>query len=181
MSQSRTHRTTEWFGLEGPLKIIQTKPPAMGRNTLHQTRLLKAPSSLALNTAREGQPQLLWATCASASPSLCPIFITDNDSIQLVVLISGRLKAPKRILIPVGFLFDPMPQNIIMQLQSLTTKYCRQNKVSDNTKQSEQTPCNYNILDAKTNPNLWKYQTHNLPVSIFDISADADVWDGKVI
>jgi len=29
-------------------------PPAVGRDTFHQTRLLKAPSNLALNTAREG-------------------------------------------------------------------------------------------------------------------------------
>jgi len=28
----------------------------MGRDPFHQTRLLKAPSSLALNTAREGAP-----------------------------------------------------------------------------------------------------------------------------
>jgi len=29
-------------------------PPAMGRNPLHQTRVLQALSNLALNTAREG-------------------------------------------------------------------------------------------------------------------------------
>ena len=39
----------EWFGLEVTLKII-----SMGRDTFHQTTLLKALSSLALNTAREG-------------------------------------------------------------------------------------------------------------------------------
>jgi len=29
-------------------------PPAIGRDTFHQTRLLRAPSNLASNTAREG-------------------------------------------------------------------------------------------------------------------------------
>ena len=32
---------------------VQTSP-AMGRDTFHSTRLLKAPSTLALNTFREG-------------------------------------------------------------------------------------------------------------------------------
>jgi len=54
--------------LEGTLKIIWFHPPAMSRDIFHQTRLLRAPSSLALSTAREGQPQLLWATWASVSP-----------------------------------------------------------------------------------------------------------------
>jgi len=40
--------------LEGTSQIISFQPPAMGRDTSHQTRLLKAPSNLALNTAREG-------------------------------------------------------------------------------------------------------------------------------
>jgi len=31
-----------------------SNPPAMGRDTFHWTRLLRAPSNLALNTAREG-------------------------------------------------------------------------------------------------------------------------------
>jgi len=36
-----------------------SNPAAMSRDTFHWTRLLKAPSSLALNTAREREPQLL--------------------------------------------------------------------------------------------------------------------------
>ena len=31
-----------------------SNPPAMGRDTFHQTRLLNAPSNLALNTSTEG-------------------------------------------------------------------------------------------------------------------------------
>jgi len=48
------HRITEWFGLEGTLKLISFQPPAMGRDPFHQPRVLKAPSNLALNPAREG-------------------------------------------------------------------------------------------------------------------------------
>ena len=44
----------EWFVLEGILKTIQFQPPAMGRDTSHQNRLLKALSSLASNTCRDG-------------------------------------------------------------------------------------------------------------------------------
>jgi len=40
--------------LEGALQIISFQTPAMGRDTFHQTRVLKAPSNPALNTAREG-------------------------------------------------------------------------------------------------------------------------------
>lgn len=36
------------------LKNYAIPPPAMGRDTSHQTRLPKAPSHLALNTSREG-------------------------------------------------------------------------------------------------------------------------------
>ncbi|PKU29536.1 zinc finger ccch domain-containing protein 11a [Limosa lapponica baueri] len=45
---------TEWFGLEGTLKIIQFQPPALGRDTSHHTRVVKAPSNLALNPSRDG-------------------------------------------------------------------------------------------------------------------------------
>jgi len=48
------HRIIEWFGLEGTLKTISFQPRAMSRDTFHYTRLLKAPSNLALDTAREG-------------------------------------------------------------------------------------------------------------------------------
>ena len=41
-------------GLEGTLKLIWFQPPALGRDTFHQTRLLRVLCNLALNTAREG-------------------------------------------------------------------------------------------------------------------------------
>jgi len=50
----QTHRIIQWFGLEGTLQTISFQPPAMGRDPFHQTRVLRAPSNLALNTAREG-------------------------------------------------------------------------------------------------------------------------------
>lgn len=42
-----------------------------GRDTLHQTRLLRAPSKLVFNTPRDGAStsRQFWAICASASPS----------------------------------------------------------------------------------------------------------------
>ena len=42
------------FEVEKTLKPTQLHPPAMGRDTSHQTRLLKAPSSLAMKTSRDG-------------------------------------------------------------------------------------------------------------------------------
>lgn len=59
-------------------------------------------------------------------------------------------------------------------------RHCKQNSASD-TNQSEQTACNCNILNAKPNTKQWKYHKYNLPVSVFDISADAEVWDRKLI
>jgi len=45
-----------WNGLgwKGPYRSSSSNPPAMGRDVFHQTRLLRTPSSLSLNTAREG-------------------------------------------------------------------------------------------------------------------------------
>jgi len=48
------HRIIEWFGLRGTLKIISFQPPAIGRDTSLQTRLLTAPSSLDVIASREG-------------------------------------------------------------------------------------------------------------------------------
>ncbi|TRZ26531.1 hypothetical protein HGM15179_000556 [Zosterops borbonicus] len=58
------HRLTERFGVEEISKIISFQPPAMGRDTFHQTRLLRAPSSLALDTSRDG-------TSTTSLGSLC--------------------------------------------------------------------------------------------------------------
>jgi len=63
---SQNHRMV-WVGRNLKYNLVPT-PLAMGRDTFHYTMLLRAPSNLALNTSREGEPQLLWATCSSASP-----------------------------------------------------------------------------------------------------------------
>ena len=48
------YRIIEWFGLGGTLKLIWFQPPAMSRDIFHQSMLLRAPSNLAMSTAREG-------------------------------------------------------------------------------------------------------------------------------
>jgi len=48
------HSIPERFGLEGTLQTTWFQAPALGRDCLHQPRVLKAPSSPALNTARAG-------------------------------------------------------------------------------------------------------------------------------
>jgi len=48
------HRITERFELGGTSEDHLDQHPVMGRDPCHQTRLLKAPSNLALNPAREG-------------------------------------------------------------------------------------------------------------------------------
>jgi len=50
----KSHRIIENLGWKGPYGSSSSNPPAMGRDTFPQTRLLKAPSNLALNRAREG-------------------------------------------------------------------------------------------------------------------------------
>ena len=51
-----------WVGSDIEDHLIPT-PPTIGRDTFHQTKLLKAPSNLALNVSREG-----------ASTTLCNLF-----------------------------------------------------------------------------------------------------------
>jgi len=42
--------------------------PTHGQGCHHQLRLPRAPSNLALSASRDGEPQLLWAAWARASP-----------------------------------------------------------------------------------------------------------------
>lgn len=60
------HTIIESLGLEG---TYSSNHPAMDRGATHWTRFLRVPSNLALNPSRMGHPQLLLATCASASLS----------------------------------------------------------------------------------------------------------------
>jgi len=56
------------LGWKGPYRPSGPNPPALSRDIFHQTRLFKALSNLALNTAREGAATASWATSATASP-----------------------------------------------------------------------------------------------------------------
>jgi len=60
---------TEWFRLEGTMKIIQFQPPTTGRDTFHQLRLPRAPSNLAFITSRDGASTASLGSSASASAS----------------------------------------------------------------------------------------------------------------
>jgi len=42
------------LGWKGPERSSGSNPPAISRDIFHQTRVLKAPSNLALKPAREG-------------------------------------------------------------------------------------------------------------------------------
>lgn len=50
--------TIEWFGLKGMLKIISFQPATMDRDTFHKTRLLKAPSNLAMTISWNGASRI---------------------------------------------------------------------------------------------------------------------------
>jgi len=42
------------LGWKGPLEVIQPNTPAVSRDIFNYTRLLRAPSNLALNVSRDG-------------------------------------------------------------------------------------------------------------------------------
>lgn len=54
--------------LKKTLKIISFQPSTTGKETLHQTRLLRTLSNLALNISRSGASTASLGSCASASP-----------------------------------------------------------------------------------------------------------------
>lgn len=83
----------EWFGLEGPLKIIQFQPSAIGRDSTHEIRLPRAPSSpdlrtqsspvLAVTILRYSQPtEKLWGKQKDFPSCSQPLFYLLKQSIQ---------------------------------------------------------------------------------------------------
>ena len=67
-----------WFHLNSP-KAHLVPPPAMGRDTFHCPRLLQAPSSLALDTARDpGAATAALGTLCQGLPTL-----TGNNSFPI--------------------------------------------------------------------------------------------------
>ena len=57
------HGVTDWFGLEGTLKITQFQPHAVGKDTSHYPKLLQAPSSLTLDIPGMGTLPTLGNLC----------------------------------------------------------------------------------------------------------------------
>jgi len=95
--KSPSHRITEWFGLEGTLKIISFHPPAIGRDPFHQTRVLRAPSSLALNPDREGAAT---ASLGSLGHGLTSLTVKNFFIISHLNLPSFSLKPSPLVLSP---------------------------------------------------------------------------------
>ena len=98
------HRNIEWFGLQGTSKVIQFQPPTMARDTFHQTRLLRAPSNLALNTSREGAGtaslgnlfQCLTSHIIKNFLLMCSLNLTlfSLEPLPLVLLLCVLVKSP---------------------------------------------------------------------------------------
>lgn len=61
------HRIKGWFGLGGTLKISNSNPLSMGRDTFQCPRWLQALSNLALDTSRDGESTTSWENCSSSS------------------------------------------------------------------------------------------------------------------
>jgi len=95
-----------WVGSDLKHHLVPT-PPAMGRDPFHQTRLLRAPSNLALNTASEG------AAIASLG-NLCHCLITLR--VKNFVLVSN-LNLPSFSLKHYLLSYHSMPlQKVLRQL-----------------------------------------------------------------
>jgi len=69
------------LGWKGPYRSSSSSPPAMSRDTFHYTRLLRAPSSLALNIAGEGT-----ATASLGNLCQCPVTLTVKNFFLLSTL-----------------------------------------------------------------------------------------------
>jgi len=95
-------RIIEWFGFKGTLKIISFQPPAMSRDIFHQPRLLRAPSSLALNPARE----------EAATASLGSLFQCFTTLTMKNFFLISNLNLP-------SFSLEPFP--LVLSLHSLVT------------------------------------------------------------
>ncbi|KAK4807355.1 hypothetical protein QYF61_014886 [Mycteria americana] len=88
------------LGWKGPLKLIQSNRPAMSRDSFNQSRLLRAPSSLALNVSRDGA-----STSSLGNPGQCLTTL----SVKPFFLISS-LNLP-------SFSLKPLP--LVLSLQAL--------------------------------------------------------------
>jgi len=88
------------LGWKGPYRSSSSHTPDMGRDPFHQPRVLKAPSSLALDTAREG--------AATASPgNLCQGLTTLRGKNSFLI---SNLNLPS---------FSLKPSPLVLSLQAL--------------------------------------------------------------
>lgn len=71
-------KSTERFGLEDTLKIIQFQPLAMGRDVTHFIRLTKATSTLALNTSMDGISRAEELVAVPYHPLNMEFFLTSH-------------------------------------------------------------------------------------------------------
>jgi len=78
----------------------------MGRDTFRQTRLLQAPSNLALNTAREGAAT---ASLGNLGRGLTTLIITNFCLISTLNLPSFSLKSLALVLSPHALVKRPYP------------------------------------------------------------------------
>ena len=79
------------LGWEGPFKDHLVQPLAMGKDTFHQTRLLRAPSSLALNAARE---RAATASLGNLCQGLTPLIVKNFFRMSNLNLPSFRCPSP---------------------------------------------------------------------------------------
>jgi len=70
----------EWLGFEGTFQTISFQSSAIGRDANHHTRLLTAPSSLALNASREGT-----STASLGNPFQCLTTLCAKDGIKWTI------------------------------------------------------------------------------------------------
>jgi len=90
---------TEGFGWKGPQRSSSPNPPAMGRDTFHWTRFLKALSNLALNTSRDG----------ASTASLGSLF-------QHVTTLTGKNFFPRSNPNLPSFSLKPLPLVLLLQV-----------------------------------------------------------------
>lgn len=120
-----SHTIIEWPGSDRTFRIIQVQPHSHGREAFHHTRLLKAPSSLTLNTSRhEASGASLGSLCQCLTSLIvnfplickptpfqsevitpCPIAASPwekflhSSLVSLLQVLEGALKSPQSLLL----------------------------------------------------------------------------------
>ena len=103
------------WGWKAPLKDIQLQPPAMGRDPFRQPRVLRAPSNLALNTAREGAAT---ASLGNLGQGLTTLRVKNFFLISSLNLPSFSLKPSPLVLSLHALVKSPSPALLQQVLES---------------------------------------------------------------